>query len=884
MYSLDFTECKENSRGALIKPSNCSSSSYIFLPSTPCMQECPAGAFLSYSPSSQSLTCEFCKSGTFSIGGGLHLSSWNSHKQKLLSYCYVLEKTGWEVNGKCTSWHSSKEEYLVSGRSIEEKWYQAVLVLYPVLVKKGSFRMTYKKHVQFEAGQDSGEFMVFINNELKFVDLSTRSNKWNRISIELEVGVYDIQIVFNALVSDKPNEVQIREIQVRGTEYASHRCEACFKGSSLSGADSCEECETGSYLEKDPISQVKVCRNCPPGTSSPAGSVGIEECKPLNQCGDQDFNFIFTDCQNGNRTKIYEWNFPLMCSNEGLSLPGNQQIPCASCPAGTISNGDSCQECPEGYYREENTENQCKPCKAGYFAAKFKVFEDWSTIPESFESSCKTSSNSDCEYSWETRGTYIRSSPFYGSDWSVLIEKVVQVSHSESFFSFDFTIQGFSTVLSVEVNSVVVKSFQGLMGNTTKVPLSKGENRIIWSCVHNSSADEVCSIHKITFVGTEEGGAASCIQCPAGYFSFEKQSICTACPAGQTSKESNEGCTSCLWNTFSEQAGRCETCAPSTVPSSDHSHCLLPSNLSLNNQTFFIGKLSGSENETSEYCKEPRLELDCHKSFFGPVQQNNSFFYLSVGNPSYPDLPSYPLYFNEKSYAFALLELENFPEIDLPALKPSSKSTCFKDYSKVLVNLGSRISNVEETENGFNLTYSNGTACKEGKSFKVNIEFLCRKEELEGWPVFRKAGECEIWFFWPTVHACRECREGDIQRKEGQCDRDRREVHLVAKDYCLFSGFVSYKSQEEKCKSTPYYSKTMFLVSAIIAGVMVLLILAMIGLTIRTRFGYDRAKLLETSKEEMSPRDDISPGTPEEMQKNKVGNFTEAAHKVTDRE
>ena len=877
-YSVEYTPCNNNTRSALVKPQNCPSTSYIYLKSVACNQECPAGAYLAYSANTNSIECEFCQSGTYSIGGGDILSSWNSQNHKFLSFCWVLEKYGWELNHQCSSWHPSEEEYLVSGKSFSQKWYQTIIAFYPVIVKPGAFKMTYRKQVDFEVGQDPGEFMIFINNEIKLVDISTNALRWNTVQIDLKPGTYEIEVIFNAFITDKENEVQIREIEIRGTSFASDKCEACLKGSSLSGSDSCVLCETGSYLYTQETMSSKSCKPCPLGTSSLEGSIGPSSCTELKPCSQNDYHYTLTECSSGRHTKIYEWNFPLMCSNSGQSLPSSEEVECTSCPDGAYMHEDRCEYCPEGTYRSENSANICEVCEAGSFAQRVKKYSDWNSIPEDFKVSCKTSTNVGCEFTWENRGSFLRSSQLYGSDWTVFIEKTVSVLDDGAYLRVDLGLEGNNTRFIVEVNGEVLNENKGSGDHLSLVQLGKGKNQIVWSCVHGDEKMEECRIRTIEVYGSDEGGAATCLKCPAGYISSTSQSKCDPCPAGQTSAPSNNACVSCDSLSYSSNAGPCLRCFPPSLPNSDHTSCQLPESFSISNATFFTGKLSGNESFQSEYCQEARLELDCLHSFFGPVKSNASYFYLSVGNPSYPNLPSFPSTLELKSYAFGIVDVSSLPLLNFPKSKPQGK--CQENYSKVLVSLGNEISDISLTKSGFNLTYSNGSECTDEERFSVSIEFLCKKEELEGWPVFVRQEQCRLWFVWPTIHACRACRDGEVQRRAGQCKDDKRIVHYMSGRGCVFKDYVSYTSSEEKCKSTPYYSKIMVLISAIIAGAMVLLILVMIGLTLRTGLGYDRSKLLEKS-DDMSPKEDFSPITPPDV---KAAGFGEIANKATDRE
>ena len=847
---IEFTPCVNNTKGALVLPYNCTSSSPIFLTGTRCDHQCNPGSKVSYSEYSKSLKCSLCEPGTFSIGGGVVIDSWNLQKARVLTYCWILDSSGWVFGNQCTPWHTIDGEYLVTGSPFGSQWYDTLAVLYEEIVKPGMLRIVYRKESKVDFGTNNGEFIIFINGNLKYVDLSTGNYKWNTILIQLFPGPQEIELVFSGYITDLANKVQIKEIEIRGTQYASTNCETCAKGYSYQGADHCTVCEIGTYLHEDN------CLLCPEGTSSEEGSVDVRSCKKLEACKEKDFHFIYSDCVEGFRSKIFEWNFPLWCSVGNQTLPSSEKVPCGSCPRSMFFNETRCEYCAEGFFTEIDGMSSCLQCPPGRYAPMVRVYQDFSEMPKDFLVKCTTKDLNECPYAWEPRGTYLSSSPVYGQGWVASLEKLLKIYHRSAYIQYEVQLVGHSIVFNVTLNGKVVKSLAGEFKGTQNIFLPKGNYSLVFNCIHSSGKSEQCTIESISVSGGDEGGAKDCLPCSVGHISTGIQSLCDPCDPGSTSNPYQNKCEPCSNNTFSDGPGPCVQCTAPMTPNSNHTFCVLPRNLTLNNRTFMVSELSGNETVTSLYCKELRLQFDCLKSFFGPVQYKENYFYLSIGNPSIPNLPTFMSVVDVYSFGFAVLDKKSF---GLQDVFVDTQDPCFFDYSKLIVSLGSRVSSIVGTDNGFNMTYVNGSDCSGSEKFSAQIQFLCRKDELEGWPVYLGADKCRFEFLWPTVHACSKCQEGEVEYKEGSCEDGQRTVTVFAGSNCVFDDYLSVRSFKEKCSSERKYYRTMVVVSGVIGLCMVLLVFVMCVLSVRTRFQYERMRLLGNNA---SMSGELSPGTP----------------------
>jgi hypothetical protein len=864
-YTTDFTPCLNNKRNSLLTPKNCSSTSPILITDLDCTFACDKGTYLTIDPTTKFQKCLKCEAGSYSIGGGLYIDSWDLQKNQIFSYCWVLLPTGWKFNHKCTSWHSSQDEYLISGKSSSNNWYETDMIFFPNIVKQGSLHITYRKETLVQPKDDPGEFMIFVDGVLKFIDLSKEKLNWYTITIPLSIGPHEIEFIFNSFVTDKVNEIQIKEIQIRGT-FASLSCDICAKGSSSIGSDSCIECGIGSYLQNN------TCILCPEGTSSLEGSIGVESCMKLKKCGSEDYHFSYSDCIDNKRMKIFEWNFPLMCNNEGVVLPNPESADCASCPEGMIvGEKGKCEHCKNGYFLVDGGK-ECIECSSGRFAPKLSFYKDWDEIPKGFKTLCTTGGQYECDYSWEPRTTHIMSSPFYQVDWAVHVQKNANITQNNAYIMFRFELVG-NVQLLITIDGVLISTFTNKDSQDQKILLEKGERQIKWTCKHSKSTDEKCLIFEILINGSDEGGAINCIECDNGYYSQGQQDECFACGLGFTHNPDKSSCIQCENNTYSDEPGLCKMCQEPTISDDSHKYCKLPSEFQISDKQFSLQKLIG-KNGKSDYCSQPSMELSCHQSFFGPVQSQDEFFYISVGQPSIPELPTFPSASKDFSYIFGVLNKNDLTLEEQQMFKPNN--SCSFDYTRIIVNLGSTIKNFEISENGFKLVYTGGDLCTENEAFEAEVEFYCEKSEVEGWPIFVNRTGCKFYFVWPTIHGCSICNEGQVVYKKGSCEDGHRTVHILPNSSCVFEDFSYIKVKKEKCKSGPFYTETIFMVGCVF-GVLLLILLAILCyFTIRTKIRYTRLDTFEDSASIGS--EDASPRTPDALMKKLKGRFPSFAH------
>ena len=98
---------------------------------------------------------------------------------------------------------------------------------------------------------------------------------------------------------------------------------------------------------------------------------------------------------------------------------------------------------------------------------------------------------------------------------------------------------------------------------------------------------------------------------------------------------------------------------------------------------------------------------------------------------------------------------------------------------RVQVSLGSSIQSTKITENGFSVTYSHGDECagtgSEHHASRIDFECYLKgtgNDDPEEKPYLQDfdADRCFYQFKWKTRYACPQCREGDVEVTEGQCE------------------------------------------------------------------------------------------------------------------
>ena len=141
---------------------------------------------------------------------------------------------------------------------------------------------------------------------------------------------------------------------------------------------SCSKCPPGRITYQTGATSIAECRPCPPGKYRGPNSFSCEAC-PAGTYRGEDMAAC-SDCPNGRvaesegqhecglcpgGTYAFNKGFCKECALPYVTLQAGKL--CHLCPAGTERAGpNSCQACPPGKYRRENSMVSCQECPAGY--------------------------------------------------------------------------------------------------------------------------------------------------------------------------------------------------------------------------------------------------------------------------------------------------------------------------------------------------------------------------------------------------------------------------------------------------------------------------------------------------------------------------------------
>lgn len=839
-FTQKFSDCTANQMIVKISPINCTDSKPIIISGLACDFSCVPNTHLYYDTLAKELRCVPCPTNTYNLGGGIEYTSWNTLRS-FSSNCWTSSSGSWELNLNCTPWHSSSDTFLTSGSSESNIWYETDLVFYERLVKLGSLEVIYRKDSPHD---NSGDFFIYINDVIEYNDYSKAEFNWKTAKIQLNEGLKKIQMGFNKYSTNQVNELIIQTIRVTGVRLADLDCIDCRFGT-FNSEHFCIECEDGSYLENG------VCEECPDGTKADPGAKSIEDCKGVRKCAEDDYHFYYSDCNEGVQSKFFVWNSPLFCDNSNLTLPAAQEFECLLCGPGKYRENGKCVYCKPGFYTESGI-SDCKECSAGKYAPKTEYLSTWTSFPEGFESVCFSGAQHTCKNDWELRGDYITTSPVYQNNSKIVLRKKVKSVESTSSILFEFVIQGPKSILAFSINGINVLNITGNISNTQTFDLPIGDNQLVWEFIHSNEKDEKCLIKRIVIYGVYYGGGDRCIECKKGTYSTGSADVCLNCLYEYKENSLKTGCERCDVNFYSANQGECEMCVSGLVVSENGRSCVVSKKVDVEGFSFEIEGLSGSKGKASEYCD--KQAVSCYKTFYGPVNADSHYFYISVLNPSEVNMIGLPQLSDKISYAFANLNTNKINLKDLQIRK--NNENCLSNSSYLLVSLGTKVSNLSKSlspDESLIIKYTNGDICQKNITFSSEIHFKCDKSHNPGWPVFTNYENCNFEFSWSSMLACPVCQQSEKLNHTEDCSKGKRKKYVFAGKNCVNEGYTPFEVTEEDCQEESVYKTWPFLTSLIVLGVLLFTLVLMCIFTLKTRKGY---KLLQQHNmtSEMSER------------------------------
>lgn len=860
LLTYSFTDCTNSMRSAIFYYKEDCENKALPAPITNlnCDHDCQPGYFLDVDILLKKPICKPCPAGTFSRGGAQRFAGsekdWLNLNYHFSTSCWILSNMLWVEDTKCTKWHTDDGSNISSGTTAEITWFESELIYYTHNVKPGNLTVRYRKDSIMHNGFHNGQFFIYVDNNVLYSDSELSSDDWKLASIPLEVGQHEILIAYEKYNTQNSTNMtsEIDSFEITGVSHSALTCITCNKGSSTEGSSECQVCPGNTYF--DSVSQT--CKDCSEDKYSVKGSIGPQSCISRKPCTQSDYFQSYSACELGKRSKIHLWKSPMICNpNTGVVLPVSEpNLPCEICSPGHYhvpieanSTKTECETCPSGTYATETIDvvYSCTDCPVGTYAPKVLNYSRWDPLPEGFDNVCIPLNGLECALSegWETADSQLSTGRHLDSDSSLILTRKLTITEDNAYIQFIYSVsntQSADTRLLFSIDGVVYGSYKDpvVMQITDKFPLAKGARVLRWIYRHFpagvTDTEDLAKIHNIVITGSNEGGAPSCITCPDGSVSPARSGQCIDCPAGSSSNVDKSQCVVCKDNDYSDRAGSiCMPCPDQTYSNADHSYCLISNDLIFNKGKIHVQELSGisqgKEGYVAGICELERLEFYCHETFYGPVTGNNNYFYISVGNPGSLVFPTYSrLDKHNKGYVYGVMNKKDLQiresELEIP------DNTCQDEFSRMVVNLGSRMHSVNATDLGFKIKYTDGALCKlSGEiAYSTEVEFICDKYEGEGWPIYQGQIDCDLKFLWRTKYACRMCNPFNMIEIKGICDDGEREVHLSETADCRMVDSNTTYSWTEECNATAEVIETW----PMILGLSILLVMLALSLVL----------------------------------------------------
>ncbi|XP_054168769.1 endosome/lysosome-associated apoptosis and autophagy regulator family member 2-like [Oppia nitens] len=445
-YKYSFTECDESGGRWRVSvpntPNTCTGGAPN--PATrvdKCYTSCDFGHYFN----SSRLSCEKCRPGYYSLGGGIRIESFN--RTSLPAGFHITTGTINTSSGSCTGWRIATN-YLESQSNSTSDGCVSKLSYTVRIVKKGklSFRyqysipddlanailFTFQYHNYDESGGTDRQFDQ--TSDSKFPAITDEQQKWRDIQINLLTpGLYVFiwrsvligrsrgyfpstvgfrsssaaasSAWFGSRSGGSPHSdtgvIRIKNIFVDGVAYASE----------------CSPCEPGTY---SPASGAASCTPCPPNTANPERAA--TECLPCSStdkyslkgsthcisrpfCGRNDYYSIESECDLvlHKKTVEYKWIEPKICHDVNNVLPKTNTTDCTESSSSTTDNELStqscnlgqelsddrklCQFCGNNQYRDQ-TMSKCQTCPPSTTPHYSLLYNIWYPLPQFMTTEC----------------------------------------------------------------------------------------------------------------------------------------------------------------------------------------------------------------------------------------------------------------------------------------------------------------------------------------------------------------------------------------------------------------------------------------------------------------------------------------------------------------
>uniref|UniRef100_A0A0N4ZBC2 MRH domain-containing protein n=1 Tax=Parastrongyloides trichosuri TaxID=131310 RepID=A0A0N4ZBC2_PARTI len=364
---------------------------------------CSSGQYLSM----ESLMCEKCKSGTYSLGNGARYEHFdkglpsefnveNYKSDEFSSYFtqslmpqYILEcNNGWLIqNGGLRYVPSSCTSRLTINVHVIKNGYIEIVYKMP-RNSRGLISTIDVKDEQCKRYQDLSSFFSKYSKNEKSDESVTKGNdviKTKKINLREGQNSITWTITNNIEITTLADIIYVLRIDIIGIAYTTS-CTACPPGtySSYEGSSKCDICPENTFSDY----KSDRCHSCPYGTYSLGKS---EMCIEKPACSNIDFHenrneLCFDD---KGYTITYEKTKPIICSGGIENILEKHLSTCPICSLGMIRNKNTgkCEYCGSGTYSSDGI--KCSICPKN-FAPKYGQFiTRWDSYHENIETFCE---------------------------------------------------------------------------------------------------------------------------------------------------------------------------------------------------------------------------------------------------------------------------------------------------------------------------------------------------------------------------------------------------------------------------------------------------------------------------------------------------------------
>jgi len=732
---------------------------------------CPAGRYLGEDGAS----CEDAQPGQYTVGGGFFVYDWSLQSE--LQGNWVASPSGHELLSVAGT---SSSSYLANVVDTQQNG----LVSFQFKVSHGADGLDPLAGFSFLVdGQGALPEERFPAQLVRTTHLEYVS-----VSIPLRAGIHLLTWRFRGGVAASAQQqgygALVRNVQVLGTSYAALRPSLCPGGyySEQSRATTCKRCPANTYSHRG----AAACTPCSTRDQGAWSLAGSTDCTWREPCTAHDYEWAYTACVDGTRTRRRQLLQPQVCVERDPLLPGPPEtLSCVRCPdAATHWSEDegACVRCPAGQYLESASQ-RCVLAAAGrhtrpereYFAGEqFELPTGWST-------GC----SGDCaEQTWRARGDRVDSGLHHPGELdSFLAARVHLTGGGELHLEYRVVGGNLQNGIQLLIDDHLIRSLpyhpvsraSSLRASDEDVSDAAdgggeasdsaaeqqwtsvffaiegdGEHKIVFNYHQVDSLDladrSVVELRNIRVVGDATGGAVEDELCLAGTYSEGGTASCLPCPVGHYSNSGASACSRCPAAQFTTEPGsaRCYDCPPPSHVNSDQSACVVSNQCAFSssrgNYTF-----STRQQTQSVVFGDSLLQLSICQPKLGACGSSHSCVHTESGaSKNYGSV--FQMYFETDP---------SHKSNEMMVFKYSSSESC------------TRLDGLETTRSTNLFVHCSMFPGDEASMVEVD-----------------DITDCQLNLVWYSIAGCRVCEKSDYQLEESKCENSQRTTQLVRISEC----------------------------------------------------------------------------------------------------